>query len=613
MALSPSQSNVTSTPSSPSKKLSSPSNKTRGSLGSAGLRSGKGIRSALYGEKFDKVKSAFAERAVYKDYLKQDGIHIDEDKSMNRSAEAVQVSRNRSSIRHGEILLERKPIPKEYFIGTVSRNPFAGTVYLHRCDNQFDFTHVDLFDRDYLMASPDTLSKDEYLFRPFPLGNRSWVYHEIIRLQECALRGEANHFGARKYAELVKIDILKTALALPLVDDNTSAYGRYSPFQPASVAMLLICLTVEIPLMFAAFALFIATFICTTFCNHPDLFRWHRFWSFPARFPVFIAVAGKLGDLNVYAAQGRWIPLLGVIVAFLILLFDHILGDFMSVTAFSLERHLEIQRTLPGGVYLCKVLGGEAVTAVPRGDDDEINPDIVGAQYLGITKKELAGCVLIVDIQGLLCELKPCSSAHWREQYRYSRNVLRMYSTRTFSNLRPDGEFFNENGTHRNLYEIMGLNNDGSIKEHSGSDNRKSFLGRRGTYQVSTLPKGAPPGRDGTDPPPPPDAPPPAMNYREAAIPPDLDEFRPTKQSEQYGSQDEEIVRDRSSFMSMPSNASTRPQSAPAGHGSKQATRQPKSGGGQRPQSAATLRQPQSPTNRGQARRPHSATSKAKA
>lgn len=546
----------------------------RSSAGFSGLKSG-GVKVALHGDdKLNQVKSAFAERAVYKDYMKGDGVDIEEDKSFNRGAEPVKLKRNRSSIVAGDMLIERHAIPKEYFVGAITRNPFAGTVYLDRAAHGFDFSYVDLFDRDFVMGSPEQLGSDIYLFRPVPLGYRSWIYHQMIYLQEMHLSGKSQ-FGSKQYAELVKADLLKAALAFALIDDNTSAYGRYSPFQVASVAMLFICLTVDIPMMFAAAFLFFATFACTINCNHPHLFKWHRLISLPARFPITIAVAAKMGDIGIYAQQGKWIPVATIILAFLMFLADHTLGDIASLTAFAMEKKFEIQRILPGGVYLCSVSGGEAVQdARGRGGNpnEEINPDIVGADYLGISKRELQESVLLVDIQGILCELKPCTLEHWREQYRYGRHVHHCFSSRTFSNLRPDGEFFQKDGTFRNLYEIMGLKNDGSFIDENAGNHRRSFLGRRGTYQV-TAPMGGFPGVG----PAPPTEDPPNLNQSSLSYAAE-DHKRKTRMmmKKDVPQVDPEEMSPRSPRTNQrSSNASVysmRPHSAPAGPGGRRAS-----------------------------------------
>lgn len=564
-------------------QMSSPSNrgsaikaKGRGSIGSAAMRGTGNIFAAA--DKMSGVKSAFAERAVYKDMMKAEGVEIEEDKSFNRGAEPVRERRNRSSIAGGNILVQRKAILKEYFIGAVSRNPFTGLVYLSKVEHSFDFTIVDLFDRDYVMGSPESLSSDMYLFRPVPLAYRTWVYHKIIWLQEMALR-DMNVYGAQEYAGLVKADLLKVALAFNLIDENTNAFGRYSPFQPASIAMVLMCFTVDIPLMIWAFYLFMVTFAATTYANHPKLFRWHRFLSFPFRLPVTIVVTAHLGQISVYASQGKWVSVASILLAWLILMGDHTMGDLANLSAFGVEKGFEIERILPGGVYLCSTKGGDSVAEnMPRSAIDEINPDLVGADYLGISKKMLRNCILVVDVQGILCELKPCSLAQWREHMRLGRHILSCFSTRTFSNLRPDGDFFQKDGTFRNLYEIMGLRNDGTFMEENVNDRRRSFLGRRGTYQV-TAPLGVP-GEPSSVPPPPTEPPPSLSHTAEKAQVPKAQ--LPHKDNLSEASGDHQPRR------------GSRPQSAPVGQASRTSTKNPTSGGAERPQSAVTTRRSKS-------------------
>merc|ERR1719333_478653 len=61
---------------------------------------------------------------------------------------------------------------------------------------------------------------------------------------------------------------------------------------------------------------------------------------------------------------------------------------------------------------------------------------------------------------------------------------------------RTTGEFYLENGKPRNLFEILGLNSDGStsvsMDKQSGQFGRQSLLGRRGTYMVTGGPEGIP-------------------------------------------------------------------------------------------------------------------------
>lgn len=577
--------------------------KGRGSVG-LGPMTGSSLHANLMNDKLNSVKTAFAERAIYRDMMTEQGVVLPEDKSFSRGAEPVQEKRNRSSIADGEMLIQRKAIPNEYFVGAMTRNPFTGVVFLEKIENTFDFTIVDLFDRDYVMGSPENLSSDQYLFRPHVLGYRSWVYHQIILLQELALRGMKN-LGGVEYADMVRADLLKAALSYDLIDENTGAFGRYSPFQPASIAMLLMSLTVDIPLMVLAFYLFMINFAITKYTNHPKLFRWHRFLSFPLRLPVTIAVTAHLGQINVYAEQGKWIPLMSIILAWLILMGDHTMGDFANISAFSLEKRFHVQRVLPGGVYLCEVLGGEIVENVPRNAQDEINPDIVGANYLGISDKKLRNCVLLVDVQGLICELKGVTLEMWRQHYSTGRQIMSSFSTRTFSNLRPDGEFFQKDGSFRNLYEIMGLRDDGTYMDETMNQQRRSFLGRRGTYQVTAPPVGAP-GGPATLPSPPSDAPPDmgtslsyvADQHREtqAKVNPrqslasddDQQRFDPTM-SMMTGARPSTVSK-MNKYSSM-NVAKARPMSAPAGQSSERSkTTRLSSGSERRPQSAVTSR-----------------------
>eukprot|EP00746_Dinoflagellata_sp_MGD_P000702 gnl/MRDRNA2_/MRDRNA2_101269_c0_seq1.p1 gnl/MRDRNA2_/MRDRNA2_101269_c0~~gnl/MRDRNA2_/MRDRNA2_101269_c0_seq1.p1 ORF type:complete len:576 (-),score=70.27 gnl/MRDRNA2_/MRDRNA2_101269_c0_seq1:244-1971(-) len=567
----------------------------------------------MFNDRMNKVKTAFAERAIYKDMMNDQGVVIAEDQSFARGAEPVQEKRNRSSIKEGEMLVQRKAIPNEYFVGSVTRNPFTGLVFLEKIERTFDFTIVDLFDRDYVMGSPEDLSCDMYLFRPQPLGYRSWVYHQIIMLQELALRGMKN-LGGMEYVEMLRFDLLKVAFAYDLIDENTGAFGRYSPFQPASVAMLLMSLTVDIPLMFLAFYLFLINFAVTKYTNHPKLFRWHRFLSFPLRAPVTIAVTAHLGQIGTYAELGKWIPLMSILLAWLILVGDHTMGDASNITAFSLEKRFEIQRVLPGGVYLCEVLGGEE--NVPRSAQDEVSPELVGAKYLGISQTKMRNCVLLVDVQGLICELKAITLDQWRMHRSHGTDLMSAFSTRTFSNLRPDGEFFQKDGSFRNLYEIMGLRDDGSYLDDTMNQQRRSFLGRRGTYQLPAPPVGAPGGPENDVPAPPTDAPPvlgPSLSYvvdrqNTKVVERDRKSVETDGSDVKWGPIDSMMTGARAStvskmhkYDSVKSGASrssvkkqaSRPQSAPAGPSSERS--KPShllmgSGDSKRPQSAATSR-----------------------
>lgn len=114
--------------------------------------------------------------------------------------------------------------------------------------------------------------------------------------------------------------------------------------------------------------------------------------------------------------------------------------------------------------------------------------------HLGFHPKDLKGSCIIADIQGMICQLHPCSPMHWREHLRYGRQQLPVFSTRTFNNIRPTGEFFLEDGKPRNLFEILGLNSDGSASQSqdkaSGQFGRQSLLGRRNTYMVTAHPEG---------------------------------------------------------------------------------------------------------------------------
>jgi len=417
--------------------------------------------------------------------------------------EAVSVRRNRSSIQAGNILLERVAIPADYFQGHIERNPFTGRVVMTNLLPQYNFTHVDLFDRDYVLARPDEMGRDSYLYQAEALGYRTWVLQSWHNIQQEGLRGgdvSTTGHGDLDILEMTKADMQTKALGFSLIDENGSAFGRYSPFTVGSAVMLLICLTIDIPLMFAAMVLFLMTFLVTTKTNTPTLFRFHRVISAPVRWPITLVVAARLSQISVYAAEGKWVSIAALILAFLLLLADFVFGDVANASAFTAEHKFKILRTLPGNVFICKKAGGteDSMTDIPMGDNVETGVDesIAGLTHLGFHPRDLKGTVILADVQGLICRLHACSPMHWREHLRYARQQLPVFSTRTFNNVRPTGEFFLEDGKPRNLFEILGLNSDGSANQsqdkQSGHFGRQSLLGRRATYMVVAHPEGIP-------------------------------------------------------------------------------------------------------------------------
>jgi hypothetical protein len=297
---------------------------------------------------------------------------------------------------------------------------------------------------------------------------------------------------------MTKADMQTKALGFSLIDENGSAFGRYSPFTVGSAVLLLICMTVDVPLMFASIFLFLFTFVVTTKTNNPKFFRFHRLLSAPVRWPITLVVASRLSHIAIYAASGKWVPIAALILAFLLLIADFILGDVANASAFTAEHKFKILRTLPGNVWICKKMGGteDTMTDIPIGDAAEAGVDeaIAGLNHLGHHPNMLRGTVILADIQGLICKLHACSPMHWREHLKYGRQQIPIFSTRTFNNIRPTGEFFLEDGKPRNLFEILGLNSDGSANaskdKPSGALGRQSLLGRRNTYMVVAHPEG---------------------------------------------------------------------------------------------------------------------------
>merc|ERR1719310_1961569 len=129
-------------------------------------------------------------------------------------------------------------------------------------------------------------------------------------------------------------------------------------------------MTVDIPLMLAAMILFLVTFLITTRTNVPTLFRFHRVLSAPVRWPITLVVASRLSQIPIYAASGKWVPVGALILAFLLLIADFVLGDVANASAFTAERKFKILRTLPGNVFICKKTGGTEDTMgdIPVGD-----------------------------------------------------------------------------------------------------------------------------------------------------------------------------------------------------------------------------------------------------
>jgi hypothetical protein len=260
--------------------------------------------------------------------------------------------------------LKRVRFLHDYFLHRMMRCPFTGDFYIKGVDELYDFTYVDLFDRDKVLGTCDDIVNDRYLFRPVPLLQRTWAYHSMYS-------GENSWFLMEFYQIRMGIsggawppppkknrrDFILKALRTPGLDLKGSSYGRGSPFL-TFVPIAIFGLGVrDWYITLYTIILFGFLIVSCRALNNYALSWVPRFASLPPRIYLVIWLITSM-DVPFWAMEGHYLRIFCTACMLVLSFYEFISGDFVYFLGNMMLTRFEILKVLPGRVMVCSKVQG---------------------------------------------------------------------------------------------------------------------------------------------------------------------------------------------------------------------------------------------------------------
>lgn len=278
-------------------------------------------------------------------------------------------------------------------MGKAWRNPVTGTVQIKAYGGFQDFCVADLWTRPSLQGSASDLAGDPYLFRPFPMGMRTWIYHHLFRMGkvlDCS--------GAEEDA------MIRYILGMHCIDADKSA-GRWAPVMLYVPMILFLTIAADLGAAIVAILVLALVLAIQWIMNTPELYRWSRPVHLPLRIVLFFQLIEHMGAKS--AAGGSAASQLGFIIAIAFCVGEIVIGDGGALGGYRLHCSYEVIRVLPNRIFVCR-RHGAAHSADILGRSLPVNEKITG---MGNWQPDF---VLIADVKGLIVELRPMSINDWK-------------------------------------------------------------------------------------------------------------------------------------------------------------------------------------------------------
>mmetsp|Transcript_60747 Transcript_60747/g.130503 ORF Transcript_60747/g.130503 Transcript_60747/m.130503 type:complete len:365 (+) Transcript_60747:69-1163(+) len=299
-----------------------------------------------------------------------------------------------------DVVFKRLPeFAKDALMGRCKRSAITGDIKLCNMDTFPSFSLVDLCTRKSIPKLSKGGMYDKYVFRPVPMGYRTWIYHDWYRTKRIC---------AGKKGRSIETAMMEEVLEQRCIDAPVSG-GRWSPLKSwAALALATPLLGDRLVTMLALGVLFVL-FFCSRGLNHPGGYFWLRPTTLPFRLAFFGYLCYWLtgpgsDDMNFGV-------MVGFLLVLMIFLIDVIIGDVAVVTQYKFTCNYTVVRTLPNRVCICRRHGACSTEDYfgSRGQVDEC------VSSFGSWEPDM---IIIADIYGVLAELRPMEPMHWMQVHR---------------------------------------------------------------------------------------------------------------------------------------------------------------------------------------------------
>jgi len=302
--------------------------------------------------------------------------------------ESLDSSLSRASGRR--IHLERQPFPATgAYMGRCWRNPITAKLILKKVSSRDDFQIIDLFARNRIIAAPEELHRDPYLYKPVLLSLRTWMYHDFFRQKKLVASADENG--------MVKFVLGLSCIDAPINAGQKSSVLFYMPMvmftgftkDSAAVASSLIAL--------------VALGVVGSMCNSAQLYSRARLYGLPLR-------VAHIAVLIIVFIGGVWdtMALFGFATTFLFIILDIVQGDLRMLSSYRFWCRYSIVRELPLRCFICRRHGAAHLEEL-TGHRQKIPSTVHGLSTW------LSEYSYIIELCGTLCTLERISLKEWRQ------------------------------------------------------------------------------------------------------------------------------------------------------------------------------------------------------
>lgn len=286
-------------------------------------------------------------------------------------------------------------------LGEAMRSPVTGKVHLKHASILRDFAMVDLWERQALYGTARDLAHDPYLFKIVPMPYRTWAYHCYFRDPHELALGKTDN------------SILERVLDEIHIDAGTAG-GRWSSAICYAPAAFIACLTAD-PMTSLLFALFTGfLLIASVLTNSPAHYRLSRAVMVLPRLVFMIFVLSRMTSLDA-GGSGAFHALAFVLILLCILVDFY--GDWQQLWSNGVTCTYKVMKILPNRLFICRREGAAFL------EDPDYSP--VSEVVTGMGNWEPEMC-LLVEIRGLVCQLKPLTELDWTKAFEQRQNSAYM-------------------------------------------------------------------------------------------------------------------------------------------------------------------------------------------
>jgi len=282
-------------------------------------------------------------------------------------------------------------------LGEAMRSPVTGKVHLKHASILRDFAMVDLWERQALYGSAKDLALDPYLFKIVPMPYRTWAYHCYFRDPHELAQGKTDNSILQRVLEETHIDA-------------TASGGKWSSAIAYAPAAFIACLTADpmTSLSLATFTSFLL--IASVLSNSPGHYRLSRAFMVLPRIFFMIFVFSRMMSLE-KGGSGSFHTLAFVLILFCV--FADFYGDWQQLWSNGITCTYKVMKILPNRLFICRREGAAFL------EDPDYSP--VSEVVTGMGSWEPEMC-LLVEIRGLVCQLKPLTEEDWTRAFEQRQN-----------------------------------------------------------------------------------------------------------------------------------------------------------------------------------------------